>query len=53
MFIQKLIYIFKKKNIEIKQSPEAGIFVLRGQINNEQTYELIKGILDFSDNYTW
>ncbi len=49
MFIQKFVRKLKKKNNEIKPCPEEGIFVLKGQMNNDLAYELIKGMFEFSD----
>lgn len=36
---------FKKK---LEACPEKGIFVLKGQIDNNQAYDIVKGILEYS-----
>lgn len=49
MFILEFARTFKKKNKKIESCPEEGIFVLKGHVNNDLAYELIKGMFEFSD----
>lgn len=44
IFILKFFKKFKKKNNEIKSCPKDGIFVLKGQVNNDMACEVIKGM---------